>query len=75
MSYRGNRKTLLERMFSWLFGVALVIVVTTIIITMTIAVGAGYKVVTADYSNGVQPLLEQLWCGKPGCLGKGSESK
>lgn len=22
-----------------------------------------------DYSGGVKPVIEKLWCGEPGCLG------
>ncbi len=23
-----------------------------------------------DWQGGIKPLIEQLWCGAPGCLGK-----
>lgn len=33
-----------------------------------------YKAVTmagdADWSGGVKPVVERVWCGEPGCLGK-----
>ncbi len=23
-----------------------------------------------DFSNGIKPVIEKMWCGKPGCLDK-----
>jgi hypothetical protein len=23
-----------------------------------------------DWSGGIRPVIEKIWCGKPGCLGK-----
>jgi hypothetical protein len=32
-----------------------------------------YKAVTVageqDWSGGIKPVIERLWCGKPGCFG------
>jgi hypothetical protein len=30
----------------------------------------GTSMVEQDWSNGVKPVIEQFWCGKPGCSDK-----
>jgi hypothetical protein len=54
---------------TWFIGGVFVLIVCGFI-------GAGvlaYKAVTVagaqDWSGGLKPVIEQLWCGKPGCLG------
>ena len=45
-----------------------------LIVAYVIAMGVvAYKAVDAvkgeDWSGGIKPVIEKLWCGKPGCLG------
>ena len=38
---------------------------------LAIAIGFGvviYKAASLDWSGGIKPVVEQMWCGSPGCL-------
>lgn len=39
--------------------------IAVIIITL---IGMGYVLSELDFSGGVKPVVEQVWCGKPDCL-------
>jgi hypothetical protein len=45
------------------------------VLVLSVWVGVGvltYKAATVaveqDWSGGIKPVIERLWCGKPGCL-------
>lgn len=66
-----NRNFRVMQRVVWGF-IALVFI---LIMCYFIAVGVlAYKAVTlagdADWSGGVKPVVERIWCGKPGCLDK-----
>ena len=48
-----------------------VLSVIVLVIWLSVLGGIGYgvfKLATADWSQGVKPAVETVWCGKPGCL-------
>jgi hypothetical protein len=49
----------------WFIGIVL-----TLIICLWIGVSLFVYVVAkqSNWSGGIKPAIEQLWCGKPGCL-------
>jgi len=56
------------RFHRWFFRAILafqLVVAVAMIWLIVIAAQAANK---ADWSNGVKPVIEQVWCGKPGCL-------
>jgi hypothetical protein len=62
---------------SWLFRVVPIFigVVFVLLACWFVAVGVlAYKAATVvgsqDWSGGAKPVIEQIWCGKPGCLDK-----
>jgi hypothetical protein len=62
---------------SWLFRAVPIFIgaVFLLIVCYFVALGVlAYKAVTVageqDWSGGVKPVIEQIWCGKPGCLDK-----
>ena len=71
MSDFDKRFRLHQRVF-WIF----FSVVSVLILCLFLAVGfASVKAVgavnEADWSGGLKPVIEKIWCGKPGCLGAG----
>lgn len=57
-----------HRFHRWFFRAILAFqlaVAIAMIWLIVIAVQAGIR---TDWSNGVKPVIEQVWCGKPGCL-------
>ena len=50
------------------------------VLILCLLIGVGvltYKAVTVageqDWSAGIKPVIERLWCGKPGCLGNAQQ--
>ena len=61
----------------WLFRVVPIVIgfVFVLLLCYYAAVGfVAYKAVKVageqDWSGGVKPVIERVWCGEPGCLGK-----
>lgn len=61
--------------FGFFFGSVLGIIILTILLQVGLVIYAGSKLKDADFSQGVKPVVESFWCGKPGCLSQGVEGK
>ena len=59
----------MRRFVSVFIGVAVALIVSYIIAMGVLAYKAVSVAGQQDWSGGVKPVIEQLWCGKPGCLG------
>jgi uncharacterized membrane protein len=63
---RFNR---MQRFVTWFIGGVLVLILCIWVGGAVLA----YKAVTVageqDWSGGIKPVIERLWCGKPGCFG------
>ena len=53
--------------FNTFFGSVLGLIALIPLAYIGIIFYSGYKVLNIDLSQGVKPVLETLWCGKPGC--------
>ena len=62
---RFERTTRFHRWFFWVILVFQLAIVVAMIWLIVIAAQAANKV---DWSNGLKPVIEQAWCGKPGCM-------
>lgn len=63
---RFNR---MQRFVSFFIGFVFLLIVCYFIVIGVIAYKAAGAVQDEDWSGGIKPVIEKLWCGKPGCLG------
>ena len=63
---RFNR---MQRFVSLFIGFVFLLIVGYFIVMGVIAYKAVDAVQAEDWSGGIKPVIEKLWCGKPGCLG------
>lgn len=63
---RFNR---MRRFVSFFIGFVFLLIVCYFIAMGVIAYKAVDAVQSEDWSGGIKPVIEKLWCGKPGCLG------
>jgi len=63
---RFNR---MQRFISWFIGGVFVLILCIWIGAAVLAYKATKAAEAQDWSGGIKPVIEQLWCGKPGCLG------
>ncbi len=63
---RFNR---ISRFVTWFIGIVLVLIVCSIIGGTALVYKAATVAGEQDLSRGIKPVIEQMWCGKPGCLG------
>lgn len=65
-SFRRSR-----RIFWIFFSVVSAMILCYFLAIGFVAVKAVSAANSADWSGGLKPVIEKLWCGKPGCLGAG----
>lgn len=58
----------MQRFISFFIGFVFVLIVLSFIAIGVIAYKAVDSVQDEDWSSGIKPVIERLWCGKPGCL-------
>lgn len=63
-----KRFNLMRRVVFTFMGIVFALIVCVWIGLGVIAYKATTKAAGQDWSGGIKPVLEQFWCGKPGCL-------
>lgn len=56
-----------NRSFRTAFTLIVVIQLLIALVVIGVGVWALVWVATQDWSHGIQPVIESVWCGKPGC--------
>jgi hypothetical protein len=56
--------------FPFLFGVSILSIVIIIGTHLFFAYKAASILNDQDWSNGIKPVIEKVWCGHTGCLNK-----
>jgi hypothetical protein len=58
--------------FDMMFKVAMTFIMITFVVILLYWIIVGYLAVkvssNVDFSQGIKPVIETLWCGKPGCM-------
>ena len=68
MKYFDRSSNRMSRVVLVFIGVGFALIVAYIIAMGVLAYKAVSVVGQQDWSGGVKPVIEQIWCGKPGCL-------
>ena len=63
---RFNR---MNRIVSWFIGCVFALIVCFVIGFAVLTYKTVDTVGKQDWSGGIKPVIERLWCGTPGCLG------
>ncbi len=63
---RFNRMQTVVTVF---IGLVFTLIVCWFIFIAVMAVKVASAAESQDWSGGVKPVIEKMWCGKPGCLG------
>jgi hypothetical protein len=63
---RFNR---MQRFVTWFIGGVLVLILCIWVGGAVLAYTAVTVAGEQDWSGGIKPVIERLWCGKPGCFG------
>jgi hypothetical protein len=63
---RCNR---MQRFVTWFIGGVFALILCIWIGGAVLAYKAATVAGEQDWSGGIKPVIERLWCGKPGCLG------
>ena len=58
-----------NRVFWILFSVVSAMILCSFLAFGFVAFKAVGAANSADWSGGLKPVIEKMWCGKPGCLG------
>lgn len=61
---QNSSLSLVPTWFRWFF----IAVLVGIMVQFALIGYAFFKIATVDFSNGVKPVIETVWCGKPGCM-------
>lgn len=59
----------MRRFVTFFIGFVFVLIVCFWIGAAVLAYKAVDSVGAQDWSGGIKPVIDRLWCGKPGCLG------
>lgn len=59
----------IQRVFWVVFSVACAAIIAYWFAIGWLVTTAASAVSEADFDGGIKPVVEELWCGKPGCLG------
>lgn len=65
-----QKHSALEKVIYTIFGLSFVGVFAYIVFISVIALKAVIFLGTEDFSGGVKPVIEKLWCGSSGCMSK-----
>lgn len=61
---QNSSLSLVPSCFRWFF----IAVLVAIVVQFALFGYALFKIASADFSNGVKPVIETVWCGKPKCM-------
>ncbi len=64
-----SRFNQIRRFVLWFVGVVYVLILSVWIVGAVLLYKAASLASEQDFSGGIKPVIERLWCGKPGCLG------
>lgn len=59
----------MQRLVTWFIVCVFVLILCIWIGGAVLAYKAASMAGEQDLSGGIKPVIERLWCGKPGCLG------
>jgi threonine/homoserine/homoserine lactone efflux protein len=60
----------MQKIIKWFIGTVFVLILASWVGYGYLAYTAAKAVSEQDTSHGIKPILEKIWCGEPGCLGK-----
>lgn len=59
-----------QRFVHWFIGIVFVLIISFWIAMGVLVYNAATIAGDQDWSGGIKPVIESMWCGKPGCLNK-----
>jgi heme/copper-type cytochrome/quinol oxidase subunit 2 len=57
-----------NKQFDRFFKIVATFIVIVFVMVFSFNVFVLYTVSKQDWSNGIKPVIESIWCGNPGCL-------
>jgi ABC-type uncharacterized transport system permease subunit len=70
MQYRGQRSSGLSKWVWGIFFASAFAIVLWFTVYVAGVVYVAYKAANVDWSGGVKPVIERVWCGEVGCMDK-----
>jgi hypothetical protein len=68
MTNFNKRFDRMTRFVNFFIGFVFLLIICYFVVIGVIAYKGIDTAMSEDWSNGIKPVVEKLWCGKPGCM-------